>query len=182
MKWKGRSEKSFPLASPATLMTLSHCWRRRPILSPSAPCFTRTPSTARRQETSRTRFTRYKLHLPPHPRRSGSCLISVLGLWPQILVVAVVTSGWYRLPRIPGVPRAPADLPHVVHRDCQFHRCRRWSLGLLSCVSALLNSHQTPPPPSCAHPYPEAFIVSFLLLCFLCAKSPFQFFQGQELN
>lgn len=90
-------------------------------------------------------------------------------------------SGRYRLPRIPRVSRAPADLPHVVYRDCQFHRRRRWSLGLLSCVSALLNSHQTPPP-SCAHPYPEAFIVSFLPLCFLCAKSPFQFFQGQELN
>lgn len=55
----------------------------------------------------------------------------------NLLVFACFT-GRYQLPRIPGVPRASADLPHVVHRDCQLHRHRRRSLGLLSCVSALL--------------------------------------------
>lgn len=79
MRLKGRSGKSFLLGSPATLMTLCHCWRRRPISSPSAPCFTRTLSTARRQEISLTKFTRYKLHFPPHLSNLRSLLILILG-------------------------------------------------------------------------------------------------------
>lgn len=189
-----RSGKSFPLGSPATLTTSSHCWRKRPISSPSALSFTRTLSTARRQENSRTRFTRYKQHLLPHQRSqdqfvhfhnccyfwglmAGMKLNSKLY---QTFVFAVFAPGWYHLPRIPRVPRAPADLPHVVHRDCQLHRRRRRSLGLLSCVSALLNWHHTPPTHTLlyAHPYPRAFFVSLknkALLCGACGQLPGQF-------
>ncbi|XP_056289086.1 histone acetyltransferase type B catalytic subunit isoform X3 [Pseudoliparis swirei] len=67
-----RSGKSFPLGSPATLTTSSHCWRKRPISSPSALSFTRTLSTARRQENSRTRFTRH-LFLPYSPQADITC-------------------------------------------------------------------------------------------------------------
>lgn len=114
--------------------------------------------------------------------------------------------GWYHLPGIPRVPRASADLPHVVHRDCQFHRCRRRSLGLLSCVSALLIWHhpththsstlkpllchwKTKPPFVALVTNYQASLIIFPLLencwsgkSFLCAKSPFQIFQGQALN
>lgn len=75
----------------------------------------------------------------------------------QIFARVVSTVGWLDLPGIPRVPRAPADLPHVVHRDGKFHRCRRRSLGLLSCVRALLNWHHPPLMPT---PYLKAFIVS----------------------
>lgn len=181
MMLKGRSEKSFLLGSPATRTTSSHCWRRMPISSPSAPCFTHTQSTTRRQENSRTRFTRYKHDLPPHLHNPGSLLDFDFQFFTFLLVVVNQTTvvrfkskpsqrclfglfatGWYYLPGIPRVSWAPADLPHVVHRDRQFHRCRRWSLGLLSCVSALLNWHQTPPHhhPSCTQPNAKAFIVS----------------------
>lgn len=80
--------------------------------------------------------------------------------------------GWYHLPGIPRVPRASADLPHVVHRDCQFHRCRRRSLGLLSCVSATPNIHTH------MHTYPKPFIVSLknkAPLCGACDQLPGQF-------
>lgn len=69
-------------------------------------------------------------------------------------------AGWYQLPRIPGVPRASADLPHVVHRDGQLHRHRRRSLGLLSCVSALPLWHGSLPHPHTLLPPQKAFIVS----------------------
>lgn len=86
----------------------------------------------------------------------------------QTFVFAVFAPGWYYLPGIPRVPRAPADLPHVVHRDCQFHRRGRRSLGLLSCVSALLNWHHTPlPPPSTPTPTLKP------LLCHWKTKPPF---------
>lgn len=63
MMLKGRSGKSFQLDLPPTLMTLSRCWRRRQISSPLAPCFTRTQSTMKRQESSHTRSTRYHIRL-----------------------------------------------------------------------------------------------------------------------
>lgn len=159
MTSRGKFGKSFLLGSPATPMTSSHCWRRRPISSPSAPCFTRTRSTARRQENSRTRFTRWgtKKVIKANPQSLLGFKISLLFhladsfasqrcRWDlnPLIFAAFAPTGWGYLPGIPGVPRALADLPHVVHRDCQFHWRRRRSLGLLSCVSALLNWHQPP--------------------------------------
>lgn len=92
----------------------------------------------------------------------------------------------------------------MVHWDRQLHRPRWWSLGLLSCVGALLNWHQ---PPSFQT---KAFFVSlknkgplwgacdqlpgqfdYISPCRrivdqarapFCVESPFQIFQGQELN
>lgn len=87
---KGRSGKSFLLGSPPTLTTSSHCWRRRPISSPSAPCFTHTQSTARRQESSRTRFTRYKRHLLPPQSSLRRCWYPFFLFCFVLLLIAVV--------------------------------------------------------------------------------------------
>ena len=159
---KERSGKLSLLGSPATLTTSSHCWRRRPISSPSAPCFTRTWSTARRQESSHTRFIRYAHRSPYQYQLFKSFLVVVTLTSPwqwwdltvnliRCFVRVVSAAGWRDLPGIPRVPRTPADLPHVVHRDGEFHRHRRRSLGLLSCVRALLKWHH---PPLHAHPLP----------------------------
>lgn len=183
MTSRGKFGKLFLLGSPATPMTSSHCWRRRPISSPSAPCFTRTRSTARRQENSRTRFTRWgtKKVIKANPQSLLGFKISLLFhladsfasqrcRWDlnPLIFAAFAPTGWGYLPGIPGVPRALADLPHVVHRDCQFHWRRRRSLGLLSCVSALLNWHQPP-----AHTRTQSSSPQ-LLLCHWKTKPPFE--------
>lgn len=89
-------------------------------------------------------------------------------------------SGWYYLPRIPRIPRASANLPHVVHRDGQFHWFRWRSLGLLSCVSALLIWHhpQRPNTHTYTHTLTKAFIVSMKNkgpFCGACDQLPGRF-------
>lgn len=84
------------------------------------------------------------------------------GILPKIIFDCVFIwwfsrPGWHHLPRIPRIPRASPDVPHVVHRDGQFHWFRWRSLGLLSCVSALLIWHNTH---THTHPPTKAFIVS----------------------